>query len=482
MKSITKTRTAGTAQNHGGMEQRYKSGNMDITPPPPPHISTKEGAKIQTFRTASSRFTTLAALSLSLAFLGNCGGCGSSKGGGSSGSSAGGTPACTGSQILKDGSCEACTAPQYPNSDRTACVSTCADGELKPMNKPTCETKLSCADGETHNPADNTCITLNCEEGEIADTTASTPVCIERSACRTAPGKLLGPEGESCISTTACTSVAGQLINTDGDCQACTGEMPVVNIEENACISVDRLPWTATAPAPTAYWVTDCITDAACQDMAGHVATDDGLCQQCTGANNVRSVDKRACISAATCQGNSSSPTSLLGTECITDEACHGHGGACRHSRRSLRWNARATRQTSTPARTACGVDGDSDGVIDSEDAFPTEECASVDSDGDGSPDALLEDCASDLMADVDDDNDGLIEIATAAELNNIRHNLAGTSYNDGSTASTAGAPEEATANCDDGNERRLQHLSSAATSLSLTLTSVMPAMVAPST
>ena len=33
--------------------------------------------------------------------------------------------------------------------------------------------------------------------------------------------------------------------------------------------------------------------------------------------------------------------------------------------------------------------------------------------------------------ADVDDDGDGLIEIATFAELNNIRYNLAGTSYDD---------------------------------------------------
>ena len=42
-----------------------------------------------------------------------------------------------------------------------------------------------------------------------------------------------------------------------------------------------------------------------------------------------------------------------------------------------------------------------------------------TDNDADGTPDTL----------DVDDDNDGLIEIASAAELNNMRHNLAGTSY-----------------------------------------------------
>ena len=44
---------------------------------------------------------------------------------------------------------------------------------------------------------------------------------------------------------------------------------------------------------------------------------------------------------------------------------------------------------------------------------------------------------------DVDDDNDGLIEIATATELNNIRHNLAGTGYKTSSDAPnfTRGCP-----------------------------------------
>ena len=44
---------------------------------------------------------------------------------------------------------------------------------------------------------------------------------------------------------------------------------------------------------------------------------------------------------------------------------------------------------------------------------------------------------------DIDDDNDGLIEIRTAQELNNMRHNLAGTSYktSDDDAGSTAGAP-----------------------------------------
>ena len=58
-------------------------------------------------------------------------------------------------------------------------------------------------------------------------------------------------------------------------------------------------------------------------------------------------------------------------------------------------------------------------------------------------------------IVDVDDDNDGLIEITSLAELNNVRHNLAGTSYDDeeadadtGDTGDTTGGPTTATANC----------------------------------
>ncbi len=101
-------------------------------------------------------------------------------------------------------------------------------------------------------------------------------------------------------------------------------------------------------------------------------------------------------------------------------------------------------------AANAVTADPDGDGCKNSEDAFDDEACASADSDGDGVPDALLADCESDLLADVDDDNDGLIEIHTLEMLDSMRHNLAGTSYKTSATAAPliAGAPESATADC----------------------------------
>ncbi len=112
--------------------------------------------------------------------------------------------------------------------------------------------------------------------------------------------------------------------------------------------------------------------------------------------------------------------------------------------------------------------DSDGDGVHDDMDAFAHDICASIDTDNDGMPDTLLADCTSSLQEDqdddddgvndtidVDDDNDGLIEIATALALHNVRHDLAGHSYDDeaddseGKEGDTRGAPTKATVNCD---------------------------------
>ncbi len=527
--------------------------------------SAKLGSAALRSANFGARFMMLAAISLSLTLAGCDTGGGS--GGDSSGNGGGGTPTCTGNQILQDGSCEACTAPQYPNADRTACVSSCPTGQIKLTNKPTCETEAACTGDEVLNPSDNTCFEPDCEANEIADTTVTPPGCITEVKCRQDSGKLVSANGEACIATVACTSVANQFINESGNCEACTGNTPVVNIEEKSCISVqacqslsdnrysvldgsqcvtdaacqDMAGHVATADgdceqctgddsirnmektacmsasdcqslSDNAFSVLDdaecitdaacvaesgrvattdgvcqtctgddsirnmektacmsesecqdlssnafsvlngseCITDAACQDMAGHISTSDGVCMECTGNTNVRNVDKTACITATDCHKNlSTNPNSILGDDCITDMACiemsdhvAQYDGVCQEcegdtSARNL-------------ARTACGVDSDSDGVIDSEDAFPADNCAGLDSDSDGFPDSLVDDCTTTLTADIDDDNDGLIEIASYAELQNMRYDLSGASYKTSAAASPliAGAPESATGDC----------------------------------
>ena len=62
-----------------------------------------------------------------------------------------------------------------------------------------------------------------------------------------------------------------------------------------------------------------------------------------------------------------------------------------------------------------CEIDSDSDGVVDSRDAFPDDPAASVDNDFDGAPDAWNEgrtaaDSTTGLLEDIDDDNDGVVD------------------------------------------------------------------------
>ncbi len=406
------------------------------------------------------RLISLGILGLSLTLAG-C-----DTGGGSSGGDSGGTPTCTGDQILQDGSCEACTALQYPNADRTACVTTCDDGELKPANKPTCEEQVTCTGNETYNPADNTCIDLECSEGEVANTTVNPLACISKADCQGTSHSPTSILGNACITDKVCQDMAGHVAQDDGVCQECTGTNNVRNVDKTECITAMACH-AGNSSGPNSLLGTDCITDAACMDLAGHVAQDDGVCQECAGTNNVRNVDKRACITAAICHQNlSTNPNSILGTDCITDAACMDmenhvaqHDGVCME----------CSGQTAPNAATGmCENDSDNDGLANSLDTCPSgatgaatgsADAATADPDGDGcknSEDADDDNDGTPDTMDVDDDNDGLIEIATAQELHNMRYNLAGTSYDDeeaddttGDAGSTLGAPDAATANCD---------------------------------
>ena len=68
--------------------------------------------------------------------------------------------------------------------------------------------------------------------------------------------------------------------------------------------------------------------------------------------------------------------------------------------------------------------DNDNDGVVNNEDAFPVNAAASVDTDGDGKPDTWLEACdsacqsASGLTLDDDSDNDGVLNAEDAFPIN----------------------------------------------------------------
>ena len=121
---------------------------------------------------------------------------------------------------------------------------------------------------------------------------------------------------------------------------------------------------------------------------------------------------------------------------------------------------------TVTPENSAPGTTADCDNDGDANDAdncptTPNSDQANADGQPDGGDACDTDDDNDGALdtADVDDDNDGLIEIATSEELDNVRHNLEGTSYDDeeadispGDAGDTTGAPTSEPTACDDGD------------------------------
>ena len=64
-------------------------------------------------------------------------------------------------------------------------------------------------------------------------------------------------------------------------------------------------------------------------------------------------------------------------------------------------------------------TDDDNDGYLDGDDDFPVDQCAHLDSDGDGMPNTLLSNCLTSLVEDIDDDNDNWWDVnETACQTN----------------------------------------------------------------
>ena len=95
--------------------------------------------------------------------------------------------------------------------------------------------------------------------------------------------------------------------------------------------------------------------------------------------------------------------------------------------------------------------DADGDGIVDANDNCPNGTTGMATTADDTSPTADPDGDGCKNSEDIDDDNDGLVEIATAAELNNMRHDLTGKSYDDeadSNEGSTTGAPTSPTTLC----------------------------------
>ena len=66
-------------------------------------------------------------------------------------------------------------------------------------------------------------------------------------------------------------------------------------------------------------------------------------------------------------------------------------------------------------------TDDDNDGYLDVDDDFDFDECAHLDTDDDGKPDSILSNCTTDLIEDLDDDNDQWTDIEEQSCLTNSK-------------------------------------------------------------
>ena len=346
--------------------------------------------------------------------------------------------------------------------------------------------------------------------GQIATTAGDCEVCA-------APTPVGDITKTMCIAANTCTDIAGQ-VNMGGDCIDCTSASQVASADKTMCIGKSMCTGTAgqiattagdcevcAAPTPVRNIAkTMCIASNTCTDIAGQVNMS-GDCIACKNPNPLTNLNKSACTDATSCTGVGGIVVAPQ-MACIMDDDMDGIRNTeddCPSGVTSAATTSDRTVATADPDMDGCknseDDDDDGDGTDDALDVFPYNECASTDTDSDGNPDTVVMGCLTGSLTedndddddsvldnndacptgelnmasgddtdptadpdgdgcknseDVDEDNNGLIDIATAVDLNNMRHDLAGKSYDDeaddgaGNEGDTSGAPTRATRFC----------------------------------
>ncbi len=190
-----------------------------------------------------------------------------------------------------------CAPPQFLNSARDACTSTCPNNEIKLTANDACVARAACAEGQILDLTNNTCVDFACQADEVIDQTTGLNNCITASACRDAVGKTVSADAMSCIAKATCLQTAGQVATSAGNCEVCTGSNSIRNLDKNACISESACQTSGSNA--NSVLDGDCITDMACMDMTGRVANIAGVCALCMSPMAIRNADKTACLAAA---------------------------------------------------------------------------------------------------------------------------------------------------------------------------------------
>ena len=313
-------------------------------------------------------------------------------------------------------------------NDNLRCTGGTGDGGIRVCTQPgdgtvgsLCGTDDHCTDPLTCNGEQGLCSAGTTTTGNVGDTCTDDDSCTDPLVC--------GSDNEcgvastnSCSADTQCAApllctggTGAQSCNTAGD--GLTGSVCGNNDHcDGALICGNGL--CGVAAGGTCTVSDDCAGDLACgSGVCGNTCTTDNGCtggQICTGTPG-----SQVCTQAG---------TGLSGSVCGNNDHCDG-ALLC--------------------VSGACDGDADNDSIGDSADNCPnipnTDQAITT---GDTAGHAC--------NTDIDDDNDGLIEIWTLEQLHNMRYNLAGTTYDDeladtGTNADagiTTGAPTAATADC----------------------------------
>ena len=275
-----------------------------------------------------------------------------------------------------------------------------------------------------------------CEFGTPVD---GTTTAADTTGCQTCEsthefqdGATAGGPGINCVAITAYVCQNGIAIgdaapsaNLTG-CQSCTGDFALDAAEGGAGVSCVT-PYICTNG--------DRIFDAA------PMANEQG-CRMCDGGFALSAATPApgvTCVSTSyTCQNGNPIPGVAATTGAVGCQTCN----------RDYILSA-----AMGGIGVSCVSDADNDNIADGAD-----NCPNVHNPDQSTAMGVTAGVACDT--DIDDDDDGLIEIWTLEQLHNMRYNLAGTSYDDeeadtgtdADTGVTTGAGATEHANCDDGN------------------------------
>ena len=428
---------------------------------------------------------------------------------------------CTGSTPTRSITLDSCLARCLPGQlvrvgeDTCETERPCSSGFVLVPATNTCEVEATCSGPRPFlNRATNTCLSsTNCTNmtghvttpgGECMRCEGATPflnrvtnTCEVEATC-SGPRPFLNRATNTCLSSTNCTNMTGHVATPGGECMRCEGATPIRNITLDSCLG--SCPFNQLLPTGQ----DTCELEATCSGGTTFLNRETNTCSGDMDMDGVADFSD-SCVDGVPGPASTTDRTAATADPdmdgCKNSEDDDDDGDGIPDTMDAFDHDACASVDTDSDGNpdslvVGCSTtlmvdnDDDADAVPDASDNCPnvantTQDDADTDEIGDAcdecpsgatGPASTTDPTATDAdpdgdgcknSEDVDDDNDGLIEIATATDLNNIRHDVAGHSYDDepddmtsGNEGDTTGAPKSATTLCTSETTLWFKHLS----------------------